>query len=42
MRAKHPDKVAQLGSEIQAFTSEQSPMIIEVYEAIWGGAGVRN
>jgi preprotein translocase subunit Sec63 len=37
MSANHPDKVAQLDPEIQAFASERSRRIIEAYEAISAG-----
>jgi hypothetical protein len=37
MSANHPDKVAQLDPEIQAFASKRSRMIIEAYEAISAG-----
>jgi hypothetical protein len=34
LRVNHPDKVAQLDPEIQAFATERSRRIIEAYEAI--------
>jgi preprotein translocase subunit Sec63 len=34
MSANHPDKVAQLDPEIQAFASERSRRIIQAYEEI--------
>ncbi len=34
MSANHPDKVAQLDPEIQAFANERSRMIIEAYEEL--------
>lgn len=37
IKANHPDKVAQLDPEIQAFASERSRRIIEAYEAISAG-----
>jgi len=37
MSANHPDKVAQLDPEIQAFAEERSKRIIEAYEAISAG-----
>jgi hypothetical protein len=37
MSANHPDKVAQLDPETQAFASERSRRIIEAYEAISAG-----
>lgn len=37
MSANHPDKVAHLDPEIQAFASERARRIIEAYEAISAG-----
>lgn len=37
IKANHPDKVAQLDPEIQAFAHERSRRIIEAYEAIAAG-----
>jgi len=37
MSSNHPDKVAQLDPEIEAFASERSRRIIEAYEAISAG-----
>ena len=34
LRVNHPDKVAQLDPEIQAFATERARKIIEAYEAI--------
>jgi hypothetical protein len=34
LRVNHPDKVAQLDPEIQAFATERSRRIIEAYEAV--------
>jgi len=36
LRANHPDKVAQLDPEIQAFANERSCRIIEAYTEIAG------
>ena len=38
MSANHPDKVAQMDPEIQAFANERSRRIIEAYELISGTA----
>ena len=37
MSANHPDKVAQLDPEIQAFAEERSKRIIEAYEEVAAG-----
>ena len=37
IKAKHPDKVAQLDPEVQAIASERSRRIIEAYETISAG-----
>jgi DnaJ-domain-containing protein 1 len=37
IKANHPDKVAQLDLEIQAFAEERSKRIITVYEEVVAG-----
>jgi len=37
IKANQPDKVAQLGPEIQAFAEERSKRIIKAYEEVAAG-----